>query len=463
LNRSTVSEEDVLKDLVVAIDGPAGSGKSTTARLVAERLGCRHIDTGAMYRAVALAVLRAGVDPGDEPACGALAAFSRIEFGNEPRGGQSVSLDGTDVTLEIRTPEVTRAVSPVSAHPSVRKGMVRQQRELAEEGGAVLEGRDIGTVVLPSADVKIYLVASKTVRAERRLKDLEAQGVETSLGEVEREIARRDEYDASRETSPLRRAVGSIEVDTSNLTIAAQVERIVAVARGTAGRLADLEPVPGYRRYGRFRPHYGFVCWVIRTVLRILFGLHVRRESNVDYNENYIFACNHKSYADPPFVGSSLDREAHIIAKASLFRNAAFAWLIRSFNAIPLRRGVFDRDAMKLVLELLGKRESLLIFPEGSRVHKKELGSPKSGVGFLAVNAGTAVVPVFASGTDALWRCLFRRERLYVAIGRPIRLDPSSREEFADNDGYRAYSEMVMEAIRALKDQFESAAGGRDH
>jgi cytidylate kinase len=455
LKKHPISKENILSGLVVAIDGPAGSGKSTTARLVAQRMGYRHIDTGAMYRSVALKVLRSAADPEDPSACGAAAESIRIEFRDGP-DGQRVLSDGQDVTVEIRSPEVTRAVSPVSAHPTVRAAMVRQQRLLAQTGGVVLEGRDIGTVVLPSAEVKVYLVASTRVRAQRRLREMAGGGTAPSIDDVEREIVRRDAFDSSRETSPLRRAVGAVEVDTTELSIEEQVGRVMEIAGRTADRLAALEPTAGACSYRRLRPHYAVGCVLIRSVLKLLFGLQVHYKAKVDYHENYIYACNHKSYADPPFVGSTLPREVHFVAKAGLFGNRLFGWLIRSFNAVPLRRGVFDREAMNLVLELLGERHSLMIFPEGSRVHTGELGKPKSGVGYLALNSGTAVVPVFVSGTDRLWRCLFRRERLYMAVGRPVRVAEETREEFRNNDGYRAYAEMVLEAIRALKDEHET-------
>lgn len=440
---------------MVAIDGPAGSGKSTTARLVARRLDYRHIDTGAMYRAVALKVLRAGVDPEDPRACGRVASATRIRFA-ESGDGQTVLCDGEDVTRQIRTPEVTGAVSAVSAHAPVRAAMVREQRRLAQEGGAVLEGRDIGTVVLPAADVKVYLVASTTVRARRRMKEMIAQGSAVSVEEVEKDIVRRDDHDSNRQTSPLRRAVGSVEVDTSDLTIDEQVDRVVEIARGAAARLAALAPRPGVNRYRRMRLPYRLGYFSIRVLLKLFFGLKIEHRSQVDFDENYIFASNHKSYADPPFVGSTLPREAHFIAKSSLFRNRWFAWLIRTYNAIPMRRAVFDRAAMNVAVGLLRQGHSLMIFPEGSRVSAGQLGKPRSGVGYLAIHSGTAVVPVFVSGTNRLRRCVVRRERLRVALGRPIRMAPDTRPEFDHNDGYRAFAEMVLEAIQALKTELEA-------
>jgi cytidylate kinase len=215
-----------LKKLVIAIDGPAASGKSTTARLVAERMGYLHVDTGGMYRAMTLKILRAGVDPADTTAVDALARSTGVRI--ETAGGTTaILLDGEDVSDAIRTPEVTRAVSQVSAVRSVRELMVREQRRLAAGGGVVLEGRDIGSVVLPGADVKIFLVAEPSERARRRRKELLGQGIDIGLDELESEIRERDRKDSSREISPLRKAVGAVEVDTSKLTVEEQVGRIL--------------------------------------------------------------------------------------------------------------------------------------------------------------------------------------------------------------------------------------------
>ncbi|HLF15310.1 MAG TPA: (d)CMP kinase [Bacteroidota bacterium] len=223
-----------MKKLVIAIDGPAASGKSTTARLVAERLGYLHVDTGSMYRAMTLKVLRSGVDPADAPGVDALAHTTEITITTES-GRPGVRLDGVDVSHEIRSPEVTRAVSQVSSLRSVRELMVREQRRLAAGGAVVLEGRDIGSVVLPGADVKIFLVADSAERARRRRKELLETGVEVGSEELEAEIRERDRKDSSRDISPLRKADDAIEVDTSGLTVSEQVERILEVVRKRLG------------------------------------------------------------------------------------------------------------------------------------------------------------------------------------------------------------------------------------
>ncbi|HOF61218.1 MAG TPA: (d)CMP kinase [Candidatus Latescibacteria bacterium] len=216
--------------MVVAIDGPASSGKSTTAREVAKVLGFTHIDTGAMYRALTLAALRRNVRLEDDEELTRLAREVRIELGQE-NGVPWVTLDGEDVSQAIRTPEVDRHVSRVSEVAGVREEIVRQQRVLAGSRDVVMEGRDIGTVVFPNAEVKVFLVADPVTRARRRKAELEQRGIVRPLEEILSEIVRRDEYDSSRAVSPLKRAEGAEDLDTSELSIQQQVDEVVARVR----------------------------------------------------------------------------------------------------------------------------------------------------------------------------------------------------------------------------------------
>ncbi len=215
--------------MVVALDGPGGAGKSTVTRLVAEELGLPFLDTGATYRAATVAVLRAGVDPGDGEAVAAV--VDRIEIGYEDG---VVHLDGEPVGDATRSSAVTAAVSAVSAHPAVRETIVAMQRTwVAERGGrAVVEGRDIGTTVFPDAAVKVFLTARPEVRAARRAGDAETRGA--SVAAIAADLDRRDRYDASRETSPMQAADDAVALDTSDLDIDAVVDAVLSLVEAAA-------------------------------------------------------------------------------------------------------------------------------------------------------------------------------------------------------------------------------------
>ncbi len=218
------------RGIVIAIDGPAGSGKSTTSRALAERIGYTYVDTGAMYRAVTLAALRANVPPREGEPLDRLLGALALTLSPTPAGAR-VLLDGADVSEAIRNPHVTRAVSAYSALPSVRDAMVRLQRALGRDGGVVVEGRDIGTVVFPDAELKIYLDADLDERARRRAKDLARSGHRMPEEEIAGDIARRDAADSSRAMSPLARAPDAVPLDTSRMTFDAQVDALVHLAR----------------------------------------------------------------------------------------------------------------------------------------------------------------------------------------------------------------------------------------
>jgi cytidylate kinase len=227
---------------VVALDGPSGTGKSTVAKRLAMALDARYLDTGSMYRAITVAVLRAGVDPSDEVKVAEVAGNAVLVVGTDP-ARPGITLDGDDVSAEIRGPEVTLAVSPVSATGHVRELLVAQQRAIIADaldhvGGIVVEGRDIGTVVSPEAPLKVYLTASADARAARRTKQDNAAGRRSTVDAVLADVRRRDNYDSSRAVSPLKAASDAVEVDTTELDLAGTVDALMDLVERRGLRVA---------------------------------------------------------------------------------------------------------------------------------------------------------------------------------------------------------------------------------
>ena len=221
--------------LIIAIDGPAGAGKSSTSRLLAERLGYRYVDTGALYRAVGLLAWEQGIQPDDSPSLMAVCASLALRF--EPASaGQRLFIGGRDVTHEIRRPEVSQMASKVSAQPVVREHLLALQRDLGKDGSAVLEGRDIGTVVFPDADMKVYLDASSEERSRRRYAELARKGTATSLEATREDMQERDERDSGRAHAPLRAASDAIILDTTGLSLAEVVDALVKRVETYASR-----------------------------------------------------------------------------------------------------------------------------------------------------------------------------------------------------------------------------------
>ena len=217
------------KKIKIAIDGPVGSGKSTIARLVAQRLGYTYIDTGAMYRGIALAAKRAGVSWGDEDAMSGLAGKVKIELFPSGSGDQTcvIRINGEDVSRKIRDTDIGKGASAIGTIPGVRRALVAKQREMAKAGGVAMEGRDIGTVVLHDAELKIFLTGSIEVRARRRFLELEKKGKAPVMREVIEEVTARDKQDSTRADSPLKKADDAVEVDTTDMSIEQVVDEVV--------------------------------------------------------------------------------------------------------------------------------------------------------------------------------------------------------------------------------------------
>ncbi len=457
--------------LVIAIDGPAAAGKSTTARQVATRLGLLYVDSGAMYRALALKLLRTGLDPGEPAALGRFLAETEVDLAAEGAGTR-VLLDAEDVTEALRDETVATLASTIAPWRLVRAYLVGRQRALAARLGVVMEGRDIGTVVLPDAALKIYLVAELDVRAARRAAELAARGTPTDLAAVRQAIAERDQRDLERDESPLRAAPGAITIDTSRMTISEQVEAVVAEVERLRGRLPQRpHPPAAPARAGKATPDEpdleldpeirGFYRW-IRTLARGLFGFSfgwkIHGTEHLPTNSGFIVASNHVSWVDPALLGAAASRRLGYLAKVELFAQPGFRHLIVALGAVPIRRQVLDRRALEITKKVLQAGLGLVLFPEGTRSRSGKLGPGKPGVAMLAAEARVPVVPAYIAGTRDLASALLRRTPLVIRFGAPLAPPPSGHgPEW--REAMRAYTERIMAAIAELAPDHVPGAG----
>ena len=434
------------KNPVITIDGPAGAGKSTVARVLAERLGYTLIPTGAMYRALALSVMRSGVLAREGAELSAhLAPVSIVVAAGH------VYLNGEDVTESIRSREVAQITSEVTTLASVRAKVTPLQRQMAAEGGVVLEGRDTGTVVCPDAEVKFYLTASLEARARRRQAELAAAGTSVSLAAITSELAARDKQDETRELAPLRKPQGAIELDTSDLTADQVVERLMsAIEHHKNGGRA---PIPWNRLYAACKvPTVAF--------MRLMFRLEAIGTENVPAHGPVLLVANHSSVLDPPLIGGASDRQLTYLAKAELFKIPLFGALIHGLNARPVRREGADPGALRTAKRVLEEGGALLVFPEGTRGNEGVIRPAKPGAGLLAVASGAAVVPVYVRGSGRAWprgRRLPRPAKVTVTFGKPLRFEAVRGAERKVQ--YEVASRQMMDAISRLRNCIIAGTG----
>ncbi len=408
----------------VALDGPSGAGKSTIAKMAAARLGFVYVDTGAMYRTIAYYVIKEGIGVDDPEAVKAALSDIKIELKNE--GTQQVFLNGDNVSDLIRTPEISMGASKVSAIPEVRAFLLGLQKDIAATNDIIMDGRDIGTVVLPDAQVKIFLTASAEERANRRFKELQEKGDPSTYEEVLADINQRDYNDTHRDIAPLKQADDAVLVDSSALTLEQTAEEIVKVitektAKKKERKPRELMPVRPITKAHKYSPvklvFYTLLRVIVLGLYHIFYDIHFEGTQNVPKDGGNVFASNHRSYQDPVFIALHTRTPLSYMAKEELFQqNILFTGLIKFFGAFPVSRGKGDTAVIDTSIEKLEKGRNLVIFPEGTRSKDGKVGPGKTGVALIAAVAQTKIVPV---GIIFEGKLKFRR-KVTVRYGTPL-------------------------------------------
>lgn len=402
---------------VVAIDGPAGSGKGTVTKILAKKMKLNCIDTGAMYRCVTLAIIRNNIELEDLDKINELLETIKIEI-LEVNGKQVVKLNGEDVSREIRENAVNKKVSYVSAVKEIRAKLVDLQRDMAETQDIIMEGRDITTVVFPNADLKIYMDADLEERAKRRFEQNKSQNIDCTYEEVLEDMRQRDENDKNKEFGALKIAEDAIVIDSTNLTQEEVVKKIAKLIKKEK-KLKKLEPKiyaerPESKRKKIVRK---IVKLFLGGLYRMFYRVEIIGEENKQkaaQNGGYIICSNHLNYLDAAAIVVLSKEKIRFIAKYDLGRHGILRWLEHLFDVIPIKRNTQDLEAMKRCLKALKNDEIIAIFPEGTRKGMEKNEKAKNGAAYMAIKTGKQVVPVGISGSFKLFG------KIYINYGEPI-------------------------------------------
>ncbi len=427
----------VIMKINVALDGPSGAGKSTIAKAVAKKLEYVYVDTGALYRTIAYYVISNGFDAKDENAV--VSCLDKINVKLKYiSGAQHVMLNGEDVSDKIRTPEISMGASAVSAIPKVREFLFDLQQDIAKHNNIIMDGRDIGTVVLSNAQVKIFLTATAEERANRRFKELQEKGDPSTYEQVLEDIKQRDYNDTHRDIAPLKKADDAVEVDSTKMTLDEVIDAIVKIINDkTAGEsgsgddsgekksiratreLMPVRPISKKKRLSFVKIFfYNLLRYITIFVYHCYYNIKWEGKENVPKDGGNIFASNHRSYQDPVFTALGARVPISYMAKEELFhKNVFFTGLIKLFGAFPVVRGKGDMQVIDTSIEKLEKGRNLEIFPEGTRSKDGKVGKGKTGVALIAAVAQTKVIPV---GINFEGEKLKFRSKVVVRYGKPI-------------------------------------------
>ncbi len=424
--------------IVIALDGPSGAGKSSLAKAIAKELSILYVDTGALYRTIGLYVRQKEADPHDAAAVSALLPELRLEMKHE-KGVQKILLDGEDVGERIRTPEASMYASAVSAIPDVRAFLLDTQRRIAETSSVIMDGRDIGTVIFPNADVKIFLTASLEARARRRYRELLVKGSPVTFEEVLSDMEARDKNDSSRDIAPLRPAEDAILFDNSKLDFAKTVRKALSLIRKQLKK-------KNKRKTDKGTPVYRFFRFLLGGFFRCLYRTRVVGLENIPETGGAILCSNHIAIRDVFIIAAGIDRQPRYLAKSELFKIPVLSQLIRMLGATPITRNGKDVGAMKTMIRLAGEEGQLVtVFPQGTRRAGLNPADTevKNGIGMIAYRANVPMVPLCIVTEDVQYK-MFRR--VEVRIGKPI----TPEEAGLQNGGTEEYTAAAHYTFRKI-------------
>lgn len=417
----------------IAIDGPGGAGKSSVARAVAKRLGIIYVDTGALYRTIGLYMLNNGISPSDsERVVPALSSFKlELTFID---GKQVILLDGVDVGDSIRTPEVSMAASAVSAIKEVRDFLLNTQRSIAQRHSVIMDGRDIGTVILPQAEIKIFLTASSEARARRRYDELISKGQMVTYEQVYSEMVERDKNDSTRDIAPCKPAEDAIILDNSDMTAEETVDAVISIVNNYKKK---------HKKNGYMRAHS-----VLAGLIRFFYGVKRHGLDNIPKEGGYIICSNHIAVRDVLLIAASCPRQIRFIAKKELFSIPVLRRIISWLGAIKLDRSGNDLSAIKKSIEMINLGELVAIFPQGHRypgVNPQETPR-KNGAGLISYRAGCDVIPVCIKVRKNKYS-IFRK--VHVIFGKPID-NKALGYKNGGNEEYKHATDVIFDEIISL-------------
>ncbi len=418
----------------IAIDGPGGAGKSSVAKAVSKALGIIYVDTGALYRNIGLYMLENGIDPHDSEKVVAALPGVTLELKFED-GRQVILLNGVDRGEDIRTPEGSMAASAVSAIPAVRDYLLDMQRNTAKKNSVIMDGRDIGTVILPNAEVKIFLTASAKARAERRYKELKNKGSDVTFKQVYDEMVERDKNDSTRDVAPCVKAKDAVLLDNSKLSEAETVAAILKIVK---------------KKTKNTYPLYSFLKPIVAPIFRLLFNVRIIGKENVPKEGGVLICTNHISAVDVISIGAVCPRQITCIAKKELFSVPVLGSICRGLGAVKIDRGGADVGAIKAAVSAIENGKTVTIFPQGHRCPGFDPSTTpiRHGAGLIAYHAKCDILPESINIKGAKYR-LFRRTE--IIFGKPIKYASLGFTE-GGRDEYAAATQLAFDEVIRLGD-----------